>query len=64
MTSFDDFIEEIRTEAKAEGPEAVAEFAALESHYREAAGILEGIKAVQRGDTHELEIPPTFGPED
>jgi hypothetical protein len=31
---------------------------------RETLGILEGLVAARRGDTHELEIPPTFGPDD
>jgi hypothetical protein len=31
---------------------------------RETLGILEGLVAARRGDSHELEIPPTFGPDD
>ncbi len=64
MTSFGDFIEELRVEAQQDGPAAVAAFEALESHYRESAGVLDGLRAVARGETHELEISPTFGPED
>lgn len=37
---------------------------AMVDQLRETLGILEGLAAVRRGDTHELEFPPTFGPED
>lgn len=41
MTAFNDFIKEIEEEAKAEGPEAVAELEALRSHYALARQLIE-----------------------
>ena len=64
MTSFEDFIEELRAGAEREGLEALAEFDLFESYFRELAGIVAGLRAVQRGETHELKLLPTFGPED
>ena len=40
MTTFDDFIKELEDEAAAEGPEAVAEFEALDTHFMIGAQIL------------------------
>lgn len=39
-TTFDDFIKELEEEAAAEGPEAVAEFEALDAHFMVGAQIL------------------------
>jgi len=40
MTTFDDFIQELHEEAVAEGPDAVAEFDALNTHFMIGAQIL------------------------
>ena len=46
MTDFDAFYEQLRQEADAEGPEAIAEFQALEEHYRLARYIITRRKAL------------------
>lgn len=46
MTDFDEVRKHVREEAEAEGPEAVAELAALEAHYRLARNaILDDLRA-------------------
>ena len=45
MTDFEDFYQELREEAEAEGPEAVAEFEALEDRYTLARTIIQLRKA-------------------
>ena len=46
MTDFNEFYEELRKEAEAEGPAAVAEFNALEEHYRLARNVIERRRAL------------------
>ena len=46
MTDFDDFYEQLRQEAEAEGPEAIAEFQTLEEHYRLARNVITRRKAL------------------
>lgn len=41
MNDFDDFMREVEAEAKAEGPEAVAEMEALEAHFRLGVQLVE-----------------------
>lgn len=47
MTTFDDFIKELEEEAAAEGPDAVAEFEALDTHFMVGAQILHRRRQVQ-----------------
>jgi len=46
MTDFDAFYDQLRREAEAEGPEAIAEFQTLEEHYRLARNIITRRKAL------------------
>jgi len=46
MTDFDDFYEQLRQEAEAEGPEAIAEFQTLEEHYCLARNVITRRKAL------------------
>lgn len=45
MNDFDQLIQDIETEARAEGPEAVAEFNAFSERFRMAAALMEARKS-------------------
>lgn len=51
MTTFDDFIKELEDEAAAEGPEAVAEFEALSTHFMVAAQLLSRRRELKLSQT-------------
>ena len=47
MTDFNDFYSDLREEAAAEGPQALAEFEALEERYRLARTVIERRKTLR-----------------